>query len=1577
MAETPVQLSEEIYFQNNTATLFHRTRLPIHELSRILKSGWSDSGSGLYGRGIYTTYKIEQQLTSKMSGYGNTLLKFKRTTLKNIVFFSPKLAKKVHPDGPSIKEQVNKIYPNHKITDEDFEKYQSIAERSVYTSEAAKKMYDDHPDIVDHLPGIEYFGSNDGPCILVYPPAKDMILLAAADLPVSANIDVDDINWVSVGAVRQIGTKVFGLGLYGVPSQELKLNLANLDKSRLDIFKNVTSKEKWEADDIETLLKAVNSRFAFRIITNNEKKFKSPSDINYSILLEKFIGENDKEYVSKLIKHVTESTILDERSQYSFLSRLFVNPNTPPLGLESINHLIDLVQKHNAFNNNTFYTPTVLLFFRSEAFNDVSSQLKIFDRLEQVKPKGFINKYTVAYNQNESFISTYIVNNFKKNLLDSVLPHVENKYFTYGETDYYYFVQSIITYIKRIDVFDKVISVLDGPNHDQLEASFLEASDARGQLDYKKHIVDYLIKYKSNDPSLDEGFVIETYVESGEEKNIQDLNVFLLKLGSRAVDVLNSEFAKKPVSLVKNFFNLDTSFLQFLPYIKNYSLADYLKNSRIQLSLLESTIDFVVQVFAKKEPLDLQKFNDIVSVLSENEDKFEIFLNSIFSDLYSKKSMFAPNVFSLENILFVATNSLFPTRKRSIPQFIREFYVIAPDEFNAYKTQGADWLNTWASETESDDSFVALATLLTRPINMFPWSSIDAKFINRMLGVGSHSFQIDVVSDMVDDDKLFAPTNDQRFDSIVMFLLATPYSTEVLNKIKKFNPSFFENIDDQSLLSVTDDDASRLRNIVSTRPNQNKGWNAIFSDNISSVFDELKKNKKITSINTFVKFYINNVSIYKSTEQFVEFIKFLLEWKGSTLSTAVINSIVSPLDQRELKTNSERVFGKKGLSEVVFTMLENQNKNYLTVVDSQHFPYIYKIALNKIFILEKYLSSRSQNGPNSDVVSEMYDLTPDSLKGKFVQKIFADTSVVFTVDLVTKLLASTQTPKIAEILLNRADLDKWTPYDIRSLFTFNDSINSPGVKAYVYKRIAPYFKKFTEDDTLDFLSGITSIQSMLYFLANKSNITKVELRYLIEKAVEERTSNYRIIFDSAGPSVLESIAKTINRYHRPEVMSWFIEYIGNPMHTYSGDNRFADLYLRILDLQKNRISPFAVRNMLNTLPESYSSSDALLGFLTKMVNSLIKYSGSDIDPELVGVVLEYMIKKQFLTKTSFSKILTLFLEATKTKLNDRLVFIFLNTLNNSMDMDQSYQFSNYILKYVGPSVTTSMIHNILTYGIDYTSDIDAQNKDLVRKIIDTKKNKLTRDDIKALVLDSKDMPDTINRVKDYVDNTWLQQMANAYNIPVKITESLIQYSDYYTMKEIMTPASQMDLDQAFDVFDASYKKATGKSWDKQKFISRASNWIFFGDNKGYVAVRPQRGGMVKLVGVAGSPKSILSGFHEMTTQYTNTPIWGAVSMDIADMTVRVDPNFKKLTVPGGMIGTMLFNVIKSKIPSAVFGGAVIKQANADGTITFDYPDVGETNKVLVGNKEYFEVLKGMILSDPRLAAYQSILNKLL
>lgn len=171
----------------------------------------------------------------------------------------------------------------------------------------------------------------------------------------------------------------------------------------------------------------------------------------------------------------------------------------------------------------------------------------------------------------------------------------------------------------------------------------------------------------------------------------------------------------------------------------------------------------------------------------------------------------------------------------------------------------------------------------------------------------------------------------------------------------------------------------------------------------------------------------------------------------------------------------------------------------------------------------------------------------------------------------------------------------------------------------------------------------------------------------------------------------------------------------------------------------------------------------------------------------------------------------------------------------------------------------------------------------------------------------------------------------------------------------------LDLDKAYDIFNKSYIISTGQSWEKDKFLERARNWTFFGDENGYVAVRPQSSGMVKLVGVAGSPKSIYKGIHEVKNKYNNTPLWGMVSKDISTQMEKV--GFKSLKLKDDLKSKLFLKLIKAVIPSSVFGGAIINGINPDGTISFEYSDVGSANKVLVGNDSYFEALKEKVAGN--------------
>jgi hypothetical protein len=152
-------------------------------------------------------------------------------------------------------------------------------------------------------------------------------------------------------------------------------------------------------------------------------------------------------------------------------------------------------------------------------------------------------------------------------------------------------------------------------------------------------------------------------------------------------------------------------------------------------------------------------------------------------------------------------------------------------------------------------------------------------------------------------------------------------------------------------------------------------------------------------------------------------------------------------------------------------------------------------------------------------------------------------------------------------------------------------------------------------------------------------------------------------------------------------------------------------------------------------------------------------------------------------------------------------------------------------------------------------------------------------------------------------------------------------------------------DKIYDIFKKSYESSVGVSWSKDKFFSRAKNWLFFGDENGFVTVRVQQSGMYKLTGVAGNTKSIINGLNEL--QSINVPIWGMVSKDIQNMATK-----KGLKTPP----SFLIKILIKFIPSSVFGG-VDFDVNSDGSLTMKYSDVGESKKYFIANDEYFKKIK--------------------
>jgi hypothetical protein len=170
---------------------------------------------------------------------------------------------------------------------------------------------------------------------------------------------------------------------------------------------------------------------------------------------------------------------------------------------------------------------------------------------------------------------------------------------------------------------------------------------------------------------------------------------------------------------------------------------------------------------------------------------------------------------------------------------------------------------------------------------------------------------------------------------------------------------------------------------------------------------------------------------------------------------------------------------------------------------------------------------------------------------------------------------------------------------------------------------------------------------------------------------------------------------------------------------------------------------------------------------------------------------------------------------------------------------------------------------------------------------------------------------------------------------------------------------------AYEIFKNSYENATGNSWDKIKFSSRASNWTFYGvKNKGFVVVRKQKSGMNKLTGVAGDLKSISVGVEELNK--LNEPTWGMADKKI----VNVLTGRYNFISPPAFVVKMLIKFI----PDSVFGNTQYV-VNKDGSITFNYSDVGDATKYFFGNKMYFQsLLKNVSMNSIVKFAIQKLIS---
>lgn len=150
----------------------------------------------------------------------------------------------------------------------------------------------------------------------------------------------------------------------------------------------------------------------------------------------------------------------------------------------------------------------------------------------------------------------------------------------------------------------------------------------------------------------------------------------------------------------------------------------------------------------------------------------------------------------------------------------------------------------------------------------------------------------------------------------------------------------------------------------------------------------------------------------------------------------------------------------------------------------------------------------------------------------------------------------------------------------------------------------------------------------------------------------------------------------------------------------------------------------------------------------------------------------------------------------------------------------------------------------------------------------------------------------------------------------------------------------------FNLFKNSYLKTTGTHWSEEKFINKSKDWLFFGDKiNGFIAVK-EKNGNFKLIVSAGNLGSIVNGLNELIS--LNKPIWGFVNDKLQNFLTKkfnfLTPNKNEIKQIQNFLSDDFLKNKKYII-------------NDDGSFTFDYEDVGMSNKYLVINDKFFKNIK--------------------
>ena len=242
--------------------------------------------------------------------------------------------------------------------------------------------------------------------------------------------------------------------------------------------------------------------------------------------------------------------------------------------------------------------------------------------------------------------------------------------------------------------------------------------------------------------------------------------------------------------------------------------------------------------------------------------------------------------------------------------------------------------------------------------------------------------------------------------------------------------------------------------------------------------------------------------------------------------------------------------------------------------------------------------------------------------------------------------------------------------------------------------------------------------------------------------------------------------------------------------------------------------------------------------------------------------------------------------------------------------------------------------NNLDYYIDNSGNLYDVDQNLIKKSDSIQENKLK----KIIIL-------TESQFKRLIEN----------NQPVEEFNGVRGYT--------LSKETQNNL---YEQFKDAYDKSVGQSWTRDKFISRLQNWTLYGNSDGFVTVREQPGGLIKLTGSAGNAKGILNGLEKLNS--TDRPIWGFVTRNIGNMLIK-----KGFIAPNSILLKPLFSYLKTKIN-------IGDNELTDNGSLIHTTDLGtKIEKIFVANREYFEFLlkNPDLYNDPKIKMLSPIIKKVI